>query len=265
VIVKTHAVVLQVYPVSNTSRVVVWLTRDSGKVSTIIKGAMRPKSMFLGQFDLFYTCELLYYARPNRTLYIAKECCPLNMRPSFRKNWKGAAAASYFTDIIARISPSDAHHPGFFELLERNLDAIHDNPVTHSLVYWFELQLLGELGLAPRLSHCLHCNKSLAPSDRRSSFSYAHGGILCAPCSRNEPNRGEPIAPDILATLRAWQRARHARAVCATRSTVRQVDSMRQLLGLFLRYHLDNPLRSRDLALDMLNRTIPGSTPARVA
>jgi hypothetical protein len=40
---------------------------------------------------------------------------------------------------------------------------------------------------------------------------------------------------------------------------------MRQLLGLFLRYHLDNPLRSRDLALDMLNRTIPGSTPARVA
>jgi len=65
-ILKSPAIVLRFNPFANTSRVVVWLTRDHGKLATLVKGAQRPKSPFLGQFDLFYTCELLFYARADR-------------------------------------------------------------------------------------------------------------------------------------------------------------------------------------------------------
>ncbi len=103
---------------------VTWLTPEQGKVTTMIKGSQRPKSRFLGQYDLFYTCELIYHAHKERSVQIARECCPLNMRLRFRQDWKAMATASYFCDIITRISPPDAHHPGLFELLETHLDEL---------------------------------------------------------------------------------------------------------------------------------------------
>ena len=62
-IIKTQGIVLTVHPWSRTSHVVTWLTPDHGPVTTLVKGAVRPKSAFLGQYDLFYTCDILYYAR----------------------------------------------------------------------------------------------------------------------------------------------------------------------------------------------------------
>ena len=69
VILKDTAIVLRVAPVSNTSRMVQWFTPAYGKITTLIKGAQRPKSAFLGQFDLFYSCELLFYARERNHIH----------------------------------------------------------------------------------------------------------------------------------------------------------------------------------------------------
>ena len=90
-IVKTQAIVLRMIPFSETSRVVLWLTRDHGKIATIIKGAHRRRSPFVGQVDLFYTCELLVYLRLFRGLHIVKECSPLKPRTPLRSRWRATA------------------------------------------------------------------------------------------------------------------------------------------------------------------------------
>ena len=72
-ILKDDAIVLRIYPFGNTSRSVVWLTRQHGKIVTLAKGSQRPGSALLGQFDLFYTCEVLFYAREQRQVHILKE------------------------------------------------------------------------------------------------------------------------------------------------------------------------------------------------
>ena len=46
-IVKTQGIVLAVYPWSQTSHVVTWLTPDHGPVTTLVKGAVRAKSAFV--------------------------------------------------------------------------------------------------------------------------------------------------------------------------------------------------------------------------
>ena len=68
-IIKTTGTVLAIHPWSRTSHVVAWLTPDHGVVSTLVKGAVRAKSAFLGQYDLLYTCDLLYYARASGDLH----------------------------------------------------------------------------------------------------------------------------------------------------------------------------------------------------
>ena len=104
-VVSDEALVLRWFPVTDTSRVVVWFTARHGRISTLIKGSQRPKSWLLGQYDLFYTCELLFYAKANEDLHMIRECAPLAPRSGLRQNWRACAAASFVADLLYRISP----------------------------------------------------------------------------------------------------------------------------------------------------------------
>jgi DNA repair protein RecO (recombination protein O) len=265
---KTPAIVLRWYPFSNTSRVVSWLTPEHGKIVTMVKGSQRPKSAFLGQYDLFYTCELVFYARERTGMHIARECSPLKIRNRLRTDWKACAAASYLCDLLSRASPPDAPHAGLFELLDEGLDhlaprasgqappgnGLSPNGSTMPFVFWFELKLLETLGFAPRLRQCLDCKKELAPGTRNTRFQYSHGGILCSRCSEREHSDSVPISPAVLAMLAAWQRARDPRAAFSTQCTAGQLKETERLLELFLTYHLDTSLASRRIALEVMRR-----------
>ena len=76
---KAEALCLAVHPWSRTSHIVRWLT-PRGTLATLVKGAVRPKSAFLGQYDLNYTCELVYYARARGELHALRECVPRERR-----------------------------------------------------------------------------------------------------------------------------------------------------------------------------------------
>ena len=90
--VKAEAVCLRIVPWSRTSHIVQWLT-PTGKVTTVVKGAVRPKSFFLGQYDLNYTCEIVYYARGKGELHALRECTPLVFREGLRGDSRALALA----------------------------------------------------------------------------------------------------------------------------------------------------------------------------
>ena len=79
-IARTAAIPLACYPYSSTSRVVHWLTRYHGKVSTLLKGALRPKSPFLGDKQHF-SHRLVSRGMSTRqavlTIYLATACTGL--------------------------------------------------------------------------------------------------------------------------------------------------------------------------------------------
>ena len=258
---KTQAIVLRYYPHSNTSRIVSWLTPDAGRMVTLVKGSLRPKSAFLGQYDLFYTCELVFYGRERSGVHIARECSPIKTRTRLREDWRACAAASYLADLLSRISPPDAPHTGLFDLLDAGLDHLAAGRAVAPLLFWFELRLLDLLGLAPRLQHCLECARELLPGTRHARFSYAEGGILCPACAKTDASASHaPISPDILAILGGWQRARSPQPALVTQCTAWQLGEIEKLLGLFLEYHLDTQLRSRAIALDTLAWRLPAAS-----
>ncbi|MDO9543338.1 MAG: DNA repair protein RecO, partial [Kiritimatiellia bacterium] len=121
-IIKTQAIALKISPFSETSHVVTWLTAEHGKIATIIKGAQRPRNSFLGRYDLFYTCELLFYLRLFQGLHIVKECFPLKHRSAFRTYWPGTACASYFAGLVTKIAPFYAPQKNIYTLLDAALD-----------------------------------------------------------------------------------------------------------------------------------------------
>ena len=252
-ITRTAATVLRVSPYSSTSHIVTWLTRDHGRIGTVVKGACRPRSPFLGQYDLFYTCELLYYEKERNGLHIAKACSPLSIRMELRTDWKAFAYASYVCGVILHISVPGGHQEEVFGLAQTVLDRLCLRGAEPQVLFWFEQRLVALLGLGPKLGMCAACNARFRQG-QKTTFSAARGGLLCGKCACELPQEAVwPVSPDVRAILARWQEADGAHIPAATRCSSRQLLAIRRILGMFLAYHLDLIPQCRLIALEMAN------------
>ena len=146
--IKTVAICLDIRPWSRTSHVVSWLT-PNGKVATVVKGAVRAKSQFLGQYDLNYTCDILYYARAKGELHALRECVPVEMREELRADYRKLSLAGYMRRLVAELAPIGEECRAWYEFLRRRLEDVR--PKTEDLV-GFELEVLRLAGLKPDFS-----------------------------------------------------------------------------------------------------------------
>ena len=255
-IATAEAITLRISPFSRTSHVVTWLTRELGPLATVVKGAQRPRSDFLGQYDLFYTCEILFYTRQRNGLHILRECSPLTCRPGFRTNWRAAASASYVAALALGVAPAGHVQPGLYDVVRQTLDAMETGHPSLPVLFWFELHALARIGLTPRFNRCLACGSAAIPQSA-SRFVASRGGYICAGCPLPPGMKAQLLRPDILAVLRRWQTARDIRKALTVRITAQQGLEFRRILGMFLDYHLDTARTGRDIALDLLTRRRP--------
>ena len=146
--IKSEAICLDIRPWSRTSHVVSWLT-PMGKVATVVKGAVRAKSQFLGQYDFNYTCDIVYYARAKGELHALRESVPVELREELREDYRKLALAGYFRRLVAELAPMGEECRAWYGLLRRTLEDLR--PKTEDLVQ-FELEVLRLSGLAPDFS-----------------------------------------------------------------------------------------------------------------
>lgn len=235
---------------------VTWLTPDRGRLNTLMKGALRPKSPFLGHVDLFYTCELLYYSKATEGLPITRECTALNTRPRLREDWRACAVASYLCSLLSRAIPEKASRESIFRWLEAALDELSLHGGSVPALCWQELRLLSLLGLSPRFGHCRQCGAEAGGAD--VPFSIADGGWRCVRCRNHEALRHVVWVPGpILTQLAAWQAAPDPAQARSARFSFSQRSALERLPGLFISHHLDVAPDPRSAALDILSRHPP--------
>lgn len=253
-IVKTDATVLRIAPFSRTSHVVTWLSPNYGRLATVVKGACRPTSAFLGQYDLFTTCELLFYRRERDGVHIIRECSALAARNGLRNDWRRVTTASYLCDLTARVTPPLQEAAGIHALLAAELDRLCATTPDESSVLRVELALLRQLGLMPQLSACPHCHP-LGQTWVR--FGLASGHALCA-------HRGTAAAEATVTVQRDVLDALQHVAASGLPEPVQHLSlGLRRFLGIFLRFHLDVPAAPRRLAFELLNAAPAAWTGAR--
>ena len=248
-ILRTEAIALRIAPFSRTSHVVTWLSPEHGRLTTVVKGACRPKSAFLGQYDLFTTNELLYYRRDHDGLHAIRECTPLAPRHEMRADWQRITTASYFADLAARVAQPAQESSDLCQLLGAALDNLcRQRPVADAILQ-FELSLLRQQGILPHFELCPVCHTSTHPWLR---FALSAGRACCthfaAPSAAGEP--AITLHRDVL---------KHLQHVANTASAPHPVQvpshlslGSRRFLGIFMRFHLDMPPAPRRLAFELL-------------
>ena len=156
--VRSEALCLSIVQWSRTSHIVTWLT-PGGKVTTVAKGAVRPKSWLLGQYDLNYTCDLLYYARAKGEVHALRDCMPVQRRDPLRDDFRALVLAGYFRRLASEFAPQGPDCAAWYDALAEALDALaaeaDGSPpfaggwMAHMLR--FELAALHLLGLSPEI------------------------------------------------------------------------------------------------------------------
>ena len=229
--IKTRGIVLDIRPWSQTSHVTTWLTPDHGPVTTLVKGAVRPKSAFLGQYDLFYTCELIYYARASGELHAIREACAENMREWMRGDFRATALASYAAHLVREHCPHGTEAAEWFALLERTLDGLNGCQSLEGALVAFETGFLALAGLSPDFSGADLSRESVPFAIDLGRVGQGTKTVL-VPCG----------AVRLLSDGGAADAS-------ATGDAVR-------FLGLFLRYHIDMPPEIRRNTVRLMQRSL---------
>lgn len=254
-IIKTEAITLRVAPFSNTSHVVTWLTPTHGKIATVVKGACRPKSLMMGQYDIGFLCELLFYERERNGVHVIKECSVINAREVIRGNWQLTAATSYLCHLASIVTPEAGHAPELYRLLRHSLSRLSSLAPQHRQLFlaWFELRLLSVLGVPPLLTNCTLCNAPVE-AHQGSLFSAAYGGFICSRCKDASRNSHAllQVAGDTIALMRRLMAASDFRLLVSLKCKDSQYSSIGRCLGAFLEHHVDLAPENRAVAHQML-------------
>jgi len=147
---RTEAIVLRLHPVTESSLIVTWFTREFGKLKTMAKGARRPKSPFRGKIDLFYHDEILFLRSKRSDLHLLHDCFLENPRQKLRDSVETLAAASYVSELADLATEPEDPHTKLFDALTTTLDALEIQRGRAAVIIWFELQLLAAVGWAPK-------------------------------------------------------------------------------------------------------------------
>jgi len=203
-IIRDQGVVLGRVDYSETSQVLVFFTREHGKVRAIAKGIKRgTKKRFAVGIDLLDIGHLCVSSRQERGAQLAtvtewKQTRPLS---GLRASLARIHAAQYLAEITANLTEDWDPHIALFDALVRALEALSESGETLLTVVGFQYTLLDGIGSLPRLRACVVCGRE----GELTFFSSFEGGMICRHCEAGRVEKREvgPAALQLLRKLKA--------------------------------------------------------------
>lgn len=183
---RTRGVCLRAIDYSETSQVLHFFTRDSGKVHAIAKGSKRAKSKFGGPLDLLCEYDLVRVEKLE-ALDVLTEADLIDAHAGLRRSFARFACACYAVDLVGTFSPPSLTNVELFDLLVKTLRTVETCGDLEFEVFRFEARALRFLGLLPRAADCGVCKRAIAGDDVQ--FSPLDGGAVCMACRPRESAR----------------------------------------------------------------------------
>jgi len=236
-LLTTEALVLRAYKLGESSKVVVLLTRERGKVRAVARGARGGRPRYQSALEPLSEVRVTLYGRQGAELLRIGQAELL--RSAFRLSERGLAAALFLSscaELLDAFSPEGEAEERVYRLALAVLRAVEGGADPDLVTRYLEAWLLRLHGLYPPLDRCASCGNTL-PVGRLEYHRTAHG-FVCGDCG---PASG-PILPADARTLLSNVFSRPPATLAAGANTpVRALESFHRDL---VTGHLERDLRS---------------------
>jgi DNA repair protein RecO (recombination protein O) len=200
--ITSDALVLRTYKLGETSKVVVLLTRERGKLRAVAKGARGPRSRYQSALEPLSEVRASLHGRQGAELYRLGQCDLL--RSAFRAGGQGLEAAlslSYFAELLDAFAQEGEAEDAVYRLAVAVIAAAETGADVKALARYLEAWLLKLHGIYPPVDRCAGCGGAL-PAGGLVYHAAAHG-FVCAGCSpASGPVLTDPVRGFLAALFR---------------------------------------------------------------
>jgi DNA repair protein RecO (recombination protein O) len=193
---KDSAICIRAVDYSETSQIVTFFAKATGKFTAIAKGSKRPKSAFDGPIEIFALGRIVFSDSNREKLATLTEFEQKQALTGLSGNLFALNCALFAIELLNSLTDDYDPHPQLFDSLMQFLQNINDlrgpragGRATILPLILFQLVLLKEVGLMPILNYCVNCKTAFSSKWPGVYFSSAANGIVCRDCEANFPDK----------------------------------------------------------------------------
>ncbi len=238
---STEAIVLQANDFQESDRLVIFFTRDFGKIRGIAKGAKKSKKRFGGTIELFSYVDLRFFEKRTLDLVRIEGAEFVQTFDHIRSDLHRIAYGSYLLELVTEMTAERQVSEQLFELLLYFLQWFNRTLPSEGYLRAFEIRLLSLLGYMPVLDRCASCETAIN-GEELIGFHVGQGGLLC--CSCLPGHRGSiEISLGTAKTLRLFQEIDldKLHRLALSRKGLKE---SKKIMIPFIHYRLDREIRS---------------------
>ncbi|MBX3201408.1 MAG: DNA repair protein RecO [Labilithrix sp.] len=204
--IDSAALLVRSVPYGEADVIATFFTRESGKLSAIVRGARRSSKRFGGALEPIHELTVTLEDK-GKELCVLKEARIVRPRAGIAASLEAMEAAGQALRWVRHLCPPRTPEPAAWSSLEDVLDALDTSGARETRRYLaiFGLRLLTDMGYALELDRCTRCGRS-CPEGRSAFVDAAGGGIVCTSCGgarrtisgelralASRAQRGEPV------------------------------------------------------------------------
>jgi DNA repair protein RecO (recombination protein O) len=179
---KTEAVVLTKINFGDSSNIVSLFTKDSGKISAIVKGGKTSKAGTSKFIDPPNHIQIVLYNKPSREVQLISGAEIISHYPRVKEDYEKLKYAYAVVELLKKILPDNEVNYRLFKGVLRIFDVLEEGKEQPEISFGrFLMFFLKESGYEFQITSCASCGKT---TDNPLYLSYNFEiGILCETCS----------------------------------------------------------------------------------
>lgn len=179
-LLESEAIVLRSYPLGEADRLVSFLTRLSGRLRGVARGARRPKSRFGSSLEPLSHIRVWFYERENRELVRISQCELLESFFDAQVDYKASCALCLIAEVVEAVLPEREPSESSFRLMLHVARQIRESQETALPLAYFAVWVVRLSGWLGDLSRCARCGASLFGLSAYGAV--ASSGFVCGKC-----------------------------------------------------------------------------------
>lgn len=198
-----EALILDVFDLHETDRIVTFLTRERGKTKGVAKGARRKYSRFAGELQPLARVKVRWFEKEGRDLVRIGDVDLVRPAARFQEDLEGILVGGYLAEQAAEFVQEDETAELPFRLLDSTLEALLAGVDRDLAARYFEAWILRLAGIFPAPTGCPLCERpflgqeSGEGSGRGAVLPAGEDALVCRECAGGGAS-GLQVSPDVL-------------------------------------------------------------------
>ena len=194
---ESDSIILKTYPLAEADRIVVFFSRDFGKLRGVANGVRRMKNRFGATLEPMAYSRVTFFQKETQELVRIRSTEPIDSPMKLLADYDRALLASHAADLVDRFLPDHDAQDDVFRLFALTRQSLIQGLPLELIRAYFEVWMLRLAGVLPEMFVCSGCNRRLGAEEDRILMS----GLVHIACRKCGLDGGTPVPLPAVGTL----------------------------------------------------------------